>query len=192
MTETAYRHRGVSAPSRPAIVSWPGLVFVSSYRLLFPWSQVQHGTEGQQCCWEPSDLCIAEWEQQVQVRGLWVGYYMFVCVWEKCVLVTAPPCKHKCVCVSKRLHEGQPKAPCRVPLSICLGKTPFVWCKHAWKSIQPVKIIPGSERRRHLFTAGADWLKRDTDSCDPIMKLCIFEYYFCRSDSKQVVRFHKH
>lgn len=65
----------------PAIVSWPGLVFVSSFSGLFPWSQVQRGTEGQQCCWEPPDLCIAEWEQQVQVRGLWAGYYKFMCVW---------------------------------------------------------------------------------------------------------------
>lgn len=65
----------------PAIVSWPGLVFGSSFSGLFPWSQVQRGTEGQQCCWEPPDLCIAEWEQQVQVRGLWAGYYKFMCVW---------------------------------------------------------------------------------------------------------------
>lgn len=45
--------QGVSAPPGPPYAShclWTGLAFVSGYGLLFLWSQVQHGTEGQQCC----------------------------------------------------------------------------------------------------------------------------------------------
>ena len=69
-------HHWVSAPlgsSMPAIVH-AKISYCILLQTLFPRSQVQQYAVGWRGCWEPGDLCVAEWEQQVQVgvqvRGL--------------------------------------------------------------------------------------------------------------------------
>ena len=68
-----------------------------------------------------------------EVSGQGSVPYMFVCVFgcvyervcmSHCHSLQTQMCV--CVCVSEKLHEGQPKAPSRVPWSIWLGGAPFV------------------------------------------------------------------
>lgn len=94
--------------------------------------------------WGPAVLLRAQWFMYCWVRAagssqrspgrvacricLCVCVCLDVCM-KKWVWITVALCKHKCVWMSEKLHEGQRRAPGRVPLSIWLGEAPFVWLR---------------------------------------------------------------